>query len=40
MTDVVIMEGMGALAVDLAEFSQDSPIVQSLTEGLRAFGSK
>jgi signal transduction histidine kinase len=33
--DVVIMEGMGALAVDVAEFSQASPIVKSLTEGSR-----
>jgi signal transduction histidine kinase len=31
--DVVIMEGMGALAVQVAEFSGTSPIVQYLTSG-------
>jgi len=33
--DVVIMEGMGALAVDVAEFSQVSPIVTYLTDGAK-----
>ncbi|HTP08342.1 MAG TPA: GAF domain-containing sensor histidine kinase, partial [Anaerolineae bacterium] len=33
--DVVIMEGMGALAVDVAEFSQASPIVTYLTDGAK-----
>jgi signal transduction histidine kinase len=33
--DVVIMEGMGALDLQVAEFSDTSPIVQSLTVGTK-----
>ncbi len=33
--DVVIMEGMGALTMDVAEFNQYSPIVQYLSEGTK-----
>jgi signal transduction histidine kinase len=33
--DVVIMEGMGALNMQIAEFSQTSPIVHYLTEGAK-----
>jgi signal transduction histidine kinase len=33
--DVVIMEGMGAMALQVAEFTQISPIVQYLTEGTK-----
>lgn len=33
--DVVIMEGMGALTLQVAEFSQTSPIVHYLTEGAK-----
>ena len=33
--DVVIMEGMGALTLQVAEFSQASPIVEYLTEGVK-----
>jgi signal transduction histidine kinase len=33
--DVVIMEGMGALTLQVAEFNQASPIVQYLTDGVK-----